>query len=130
MLSNVVGYTGSKTAMWHALLLFAGGVSAEVKQQPLVDKSFYDPSTIKSGIESVGLGYVAKYETENGLDPEFFDGANAYRFIYKTTGAPVDGKPSKPVWASAMVMINKLGEPQSGWNTVAWAHGTVGIGEV
>nr|WP_234711900.1 prolyl oligopeptidase family serine peptidase [Mycolicibacterium setense] len=60
------------------------------------------------------------------LDPELSvpGAASAYRILYST----VDQHDS-PALSTAAVLIPHGEAPEGGWPTIAWAHGTVGLGD-
>lgn len=50
--------------------------------------------------------------------------AAAYRFLYSTTN-----QHNRPAVGTAALFTPKTPPPQGGWPVVAWAHGTVGLGD-
>jgi acetyl esterase/lipase len=50
--------------------------------------------------------------------------ANAYRILYSTVNQHGD-----PAVGTAAVFVPHGGQPQGGWPVIAWAHGTVGLGD-
>lgn len=60
------------------------------------------------------------------LDPALsVDGAaSAYRFLYSTTN-----QHDQPAVGTAALFTPKTAPPQGGWPVIAWAHGTVGLGD-
>lgn len=60
------------------------------------------------------------------LDPELSvaGAAAAYRILYAT----ID-QHDRPAVATAAVFVPKTPAPQGGWPVIAWAHGTVGLGD-
>jgi hypothetical protein len=100
-------------------------------------------------VTALGLSGTAVATTPNwsGMDSRFYDGpipppggliasapldpalsvgraATAYRYLYSTTN-----QHGQPAVGTAAVFTPKTPPPQRGWPVVAWAHGTVGLGD-
>jgi acetyl esterase/lipase len=60
------------------------------------------------------------------LDPELSvaGAARAYRILYSTTD-----QHNSPAVSTGAVFVPKGQAPQGGWPVIAWAHGTVGLGD-
>lgn len=60
------------------------------------------------------------------LDPALSVGgaARAYRILYSTTD-----QHNSPAVSTGVVFVPKGQAPQGGWPVIAWAHGTVGLGD-
>jgi hypothetical protein len=100
-------------------------------------------------VTALGLSGTAVATTPNwsGMDSRFYDGpipppggliasapldpalsvgraATAYRYLYSTTN-----QHGQPAVGTAAVFTPQTPPPQRGWPVVAWAHGTVGLGD-
>ncbi|MGV0813989.1 prolyl oligopeptidase family serine peptidase [Mycolicibacterium boenickei] len=109
--------------MWLAatVLLISGLLAAPTATAAVPDWSGLDARRYDAPIPAPGALIEAV-----GLDPALSvpGAARAYRILYST----VD-QHDQPAVSTAAVFIPHGEVPEGGWPTIAWAHGTVGLGD-
>lgn len=108
-LITIVGFTT-------ALSVTPGAVAAVAPNWSGLDARFYDQPVPPAGdlIATVPLAE----------DLSVVGAKSAYRILYSTTN-----QHDTPAVGTAAVFTPKAAPPQGGWPVIAWAHGTVGLGD-
>lgn len=112
-----------------AVAATAAGLAIGVAPAAHADESV-TPAAVWSGLDardySGPIGAPGTLITKTALDPSIglSSAGSAYRILYATTD--VHGRPAVSTGA---IFVPKKPAPKSGYKTIAWAHGTTGLGD-